>query len=66
MCLALQVKVRHGPQMHECSFALHPDGGMADVKLEIQDQGLATGQYAVFYQDGYCLGASKILSTSSV
>ncbi|GBF98571.1 tRNA (5-methylaminomethyl-2-thiouridylate)-methyltransferase [Raphidocelis subcapitata] len=30
------------------------------VLLEERDQGLAAGQYAVFYQDGVCLGAAKI------
>ena len=33
----------------------------ARVVLECSDQGLAAGQYAVFYQDGVCLGAGKIL-----
>lgn len=31
------------------------------VLLDENDQGLAAGQYAVFYQGGVCLGAAKIL-----
>ena len=33
----------------------------ASVVLDGNDQGLAAGQYAVFYQNGACLGAAKIL-----
>jgi hypothetical protein len=31
------------------------------VVLEERDQGIAAGQYAVFYQGGACLGSAKIL-----
>ncbi len=37
-----------------------PAGGVA-VVLPTNDQGLAAGQYAVFYQGGMCLGAAKIM-----
>jgi hypothetical protein len=40
--------------------AAGPEYGL--VQLEEDDQGLAPGQYAVFYQDGLCLGAAKIVS----
>ncbi len=36
-------------------------GGEARVVLEGNDQGLAAGQFACFYQDGVCLGSAVIL-----
>lgn len=33
------------------------------VVLSENDQGLAAGQYAVFYQDGICLGSAQMLGT---
>jgi tRNA-5-taurinomethyluridine 2-sulfurtransferase len=58
----LFVKVRHGPRMYMCKeFTLSEDGSRAQVKLHENDQGLAAGQYAVFYQRGECLGCGVIL-----
>lgn len=57
----LFVKVRHGPNMYECKeFKLSLDGSRAQVLLSEHDQGLAGGQYAVFYQRGECLGCGVI------
>jgi hypothetical protein len=40
----------------------HPgQGEYGLVLLDGSDQGLAAGQYAVFYQDGQCLGSSQML-----
>ncbi len=36
------------------------------VRLEGNDQGLAAGQYAVFYQGGVCLGSAKILEAAAL
>lgn len=36
-------------------------GGQARVLLEGNDQGLAAGQFACFYQDGVCLGSAVIV-----
>lgn len=57
----VQCKVRHGPALHSCTVFKRKDGTYR-VELETADQGLAAGQYAVFYQDAYCLGASIIRS----
>ncbi|GLI67478.1 hypothetical protein VaNZ11_011695 [Volvox africanus] len=67
----LFVKVRHGPNMYRCELQLHDargDGSYGDdsygtVLLEQNDQGLAAGQYAVFYQGGRCLGCAVIQET---
>lgn len=53
------VKLRHGPQRHECTVARTEQGQLA-VTLATRDQGIAPGQYAVFYRDDECLGAGVI------
>jgi tRNA-specific 2-thiouridylase len=58
---ALHVKVRHGPDLYRCvRFEFRDGGKSAFVKLPENDQGLAAGQFAVFYQDGMCLGSGII------
>lgn len=52
-------KVRHGPHMYECSLEF-VGSERALVHINGVDQGLAAGQYAVFYQDGICLGCAVI------
>jgi tRNA-specific 2-thiouridylase len=70
----LYCKVRHGPHAYRCELrAVQPDeagggvwdprtpgGSQALVVLDGNDQGLAAGQWAVFYQGGVCLGAAVI------
>ncbi|KAL4545911.1 hypothetical protein Ndes2526B_g05035 [Nannochloris sp. 'desiccata'] len=64
----LQCKVRHGPNLYECTMEiLDTEEGGGEIKkarigLNGIDQGLAEGQYAVFYQNGYCLGCAVICS----
>ncbi|GMH32703.1 hypothetical protein BSKO_00537 [Bryopsis sp. KO-2023] len=52
-------KVRHGPEMYTCEVAEAAEGKIR-VHLDGKDQGLAPGQYAVFYQDRICLGCGVI------
>lgn len=55
----LQVKIRHGAEYYQCRLELEPDGS-GKVQLSQPDQGIAPGQFAVFYDDEYCLGAGII------
>jgi tRNA-specific 2-thiouridylase len=55
----LAVKVRHGEHRHQCTIKFISDNE-AEVTLEGSDQGLAAGQFAVFYDGEYCLGGGII------
>lgn len=55
----LGVKIRHGARMYRCTLDfIEEERGR--VKLDTPDRGIAAGQFAVFYHDGYCLGAGVI------
>jgi len=60
----LRVKVRHGPNLYRCA-ARHQPSGLVEVQLERADQGLAAGQYAVFYAGGECLGSAVMHGASA-
>jgi len=53
------VKLRHGPQRQLCRVMLCDDGAW-NVELEANDQGIAAGQFAVFYAGDVCIGSGKI------
>lgn len=55
----LLVKLRHGQQLHECTVNFI-DKDRAQVTLQENDQGIAPGQFAVFYTGTHCLGAGVI------
>jgi tRNA-specific 2-thiouridylase len=57
--LHLQTKVRHGPRLAESELR-SLDGGRWEVRLTEADQGIASGQSAVFYDGEYCLGGGVI------
>ena len=55
----IHVKLRHGAQKHEALLAkINED--TYHVRLSYNDQGIAAGQFAVFYQGNYCLGGGII------
>ena len=56
----LAVKVRHSPTVTACDLETLPDGGLK-VELAAEDPGLASGQWAVFYDGDECLGGGMIV-----
>lgn len=56
----IRVKLRHGPEMQTCAIFEGGKPGEMTVILIENDQGIAPGQYAVFYRDGLCLGSGVI------
>ena len=55
----LQVKMRHGAHWHACTVKIDASGNAA-VVLATRDQGIAAGQFAVFYDGKVCLGGGTI------
>ncbi len=55
----MQVKLRHGPNKTACRLEFI-DENKAYVYLDEPDQGISTGQFSIFYKDGYCLGGGVI------
>lgn len=54
------LKLRHGPAYHQGHIEQLADDAYR-VTLKERDQGIASGQYAVLYKDGRCLGGGKIV-----
>ncbi|KKP25040.1 MAG: tRNA-specific 2-thiouridylase MnmA [candidate division TM6 bacterium GW2011_GWF2_30_66] len=55
----LQVKMRHGKNIFKCEISFLENGNVT-VKLDNSDQGIASGQFAVFYYGDVCLGGGVI------
>lgn len=56
----LLVKLRHGKQLHECTVDWNLQG-VSTVTLHERDQGIAPGQFAVFYDGVRCIGSGVII-----
>ena len=54
------VKLRHGAQRYTCTVAHDPEQNALVVTLSGRDQGIASGQYAVFYDGDVCVGSGVI------
>ncbi len=55
----LEVKLRHGAKKYRASVKLI-DQDRYQISLADDDQGIAQGQFAVFYQENVCLGSGII------
>ncbi len=56
----IDVKLRHGEYMHRATVTL-VEQNMMQVKLAERDQGIAAGQFAVFYDGRVCVGSGMIV-----
>ena len=56
----LDVKIRHGAMRYPCQITKNSDMSL-NIKINQQDQGIAPGQFAVFYKGQECLGGGVIL-----
>ncbi len=61
----LSVKLRHGAQKYSCVLDYNMDDAVS-IKISERDQGIAAGQYAVFYDGDVCLGSGVISTPSSI
>lgn len=55
----LEVKIRHGKDFYNCRLEFSNEDS-ARVELDQPDQGIAPGQFAVFYDGEVCLGGAVI------
>jgi tRNA-specific 2-thiouridylase len=55
----LDIKIRHGEVSYKGVLDIGGDG-VGCVTIAVQDQGIAPGQFAVFYDKNFCLGCGVI------
>lgn len=60
----LRMKIRHGASFHDCAVVVD-EQGLVHVNLAQRDQGIALGQFAVFYDGQVCLGGGVIAGTGT-
>ncbi len=58
-------KIRHGPQLVECTVVAGDTPDRMKVVLDQPDRGVAAGQFAVIYDPPYCRGAGTILEDAA-
>ena len=56
-----QVKVRHGARIYDCALTMDGDDHGVVRMDEVDRAGIASGQFAVFYDGLECLGSAMIL-----
>ncbi|AFZ79207.1 tRNA 5-methylaminomethyl-2-thiouridylate-methyltransferase, putative [Theileria equi strain WA] len=64
----LNVKLRHSPNFRACLANFDQSSNLrlnsAFIKLNTADSGISTGQYAAFYVNDQCIGASKMITAN--
>ncbi len=60
LAFTVQVKLRHGPEIHFAHVTYDIKNKTSIVHLSQGDYGIAPGQFVVFYKDSECLGTARI------